>query len=151
MELEFRAANQKDLVGLVSLLISDPLGRSREDSSTPLNTQYVSTFAAIDKDPNNEIIVVELRGQLVGMFQITFIPYLTHIGSWRCAVEGVRVHENFRGRGYGEKIFEYIIALAKEKGCKMIQLTSDKQRPDAIRFYKKLGFKASHEGFKLAL
>ncbi len=151
MELEFRAANQKDLVGLVSLLISDPLGRSREDSSTPLNTQYVSTFAAIDKDPNNEIIVVELHDQLVGMFQITFIPYLTHIGGWRCAVEGVRVHENFRGRGYGEKIFEYIIALAKEKGCKMIQLTSDKQRPDAIRFYKKLGFKASHEGFKLAL
>jgi len=135
----------------VSLLINDPLGSLREDSSTPLNSRYISTFTAIDKDPNNELIVAELHGQLVGMVQVTFIPYITHIGSWRCLVEGVRIHEDFRGQGYGERMFEYVIALAKDKGCKLVQLTSDKQRPDAIRFYEKLGFNASHEGFKLAL
>jgi len=151
LELNFRPAVREDLDGLVSLLISDPLGSLREDSSSPLNTQYISAFTAIDKDPNNEIMVVELDGQLVGMLQITFIPYLTHIGSWRCLVEGVRVHENFRGHGYGEKMFEYVISLAIDKGCKLVQLTSDKQRPDAIRFYEKLGFKSSHEGFKLVL
>jgi len=151
LELTFRTANSEDLEILVSLLINDPLGSLREDSATPLNSQYVSAFAAIQKDPNNELIVAELGNQLVGMLQLTFIPYLTHIGSWRCLVEGVRIHEEFRGSGYGERMFEFAIDRAKDRGCKLIQLTSDKARPDAIRFYEKMGFKASHEGFKLAL
>lgn len=151
MELRFRSACIEDLENLVSLLSSDPLGSLREDTSTPLNESYISAFKAIDRDPNNALLVAELDAQLVGMLQLTFIPYLTHIGSWRCLVEGVRVHESFRGRGFGEKIFEYAIDLARVKGCRIVQLTSDKQRPGAIRFYKKLGFKATHEGFKLAL
>ena len=85
------------------------------------------------------------------MRQLTFIPYLTHIGSWRCLIEGVRIHESFHGCGYGKQMFEHAINLAKVKGCKIVQLTSDKQRPNAIRFYAKLGFKATHEGFKLTL
>lgn len=151
MELKFRTACINDLESLVSLLSNDPLGNLREDTSTPLNEAYISAFKAIDIDLNNELLVAELDTQLVGMLQLTFIPYLTHIGSWRCLVEGVRVHESFRGRGFGEKIFEYAIDLAKEKDCRIVQLTSDKQRPEAIRFYKKLGFKATHEGFKLVL
>lgn len=151
MELKYRSAQFEDLENLVSLLANDPLGSKREDTTIPLNSEYVSAFQAITNDPNNELLVVELNDALVGMLQITFIPYLTHIGSWRCLIEGVRIHEEFRGRGFGEQMFQYAIKLAKEKGCNLVQLTSDKKRPDAIRFYEKLGFKATHEGFKLAL
>lgn len=151
MELKYRSAQFEDLENLVLLLANDPLGSKREDTTTPLNSAYVSAFQAITNDPNNELLVVELNDALVGMLQITFIPYLTHIGSWRCLIEGVRIHEEFRGHGFGEQMFQHAIKLAKEKGCNLVQLTSDKKRPDAIRFYEKLGFKATHEGFKLAL
>ncbi len=151
MELEYHSAKFEDLESLVSLLSNDPLGSKREDATVPLNEAYISAFKAIARDPNNELLVVELEDSLVGMLQITYIPYLTHIGSWRCLIEGVRIHEDFRGQGFGEKMFEYAIKQAKDKGCKLVQLTSDKQRPDAIRFYEKLGFKATHKGFKLAL
>ncbi|MDH5433557.1 MAG: GNAT family N-acetyltransferase [Gammaproteobacteria bacterium] len=151
MELTFRKARQNDLEVLVSLLANDQLGSTREDASLPLNDSYTSAFNSIDSDPNNQLVVVELNNALVGMLQLTFIPYLTHTGSWRCLIEGVRIHQDFRGRGFGEQMFEYAISRAKEKGCKLVQLTSDKRRPDAIRFYEKLGFKASHEGFKLKL
>ena len=82
---------------------------------------------------------------------LTFIPYLTHIGSWRCLIEGVRIHKHFRNQGLGTRFFEWAIERAKGRGCSMVQLTSDKQRPEALRFYQQLGFKASHEGFKLTL
>ena len=151
METQFRIACREDLEAIVKLLANDPLGAVREDTTIPLNNAYWSAFSAIEEDPNNELIVVESEGQVVGMLQCTFIPYLTHTGSWRCLIEGVRIHENYRGCGLGEKMFEHAIERAKQKGCKLVQLTSDKQRPDAIRFYEKLGFKSSHEGFKLAL
>ncbi|GMQ46239.1 hypothetical protein VB10N_12380 [Vibrio sp. 10N] len=108
-------------------------------------------MAAIEQDPNNELWVVESESQVVGMLQLTFIPYLTHIGSWRCLIEGVRIAKKIRGQGLGEKMFVHAIGRARERGCNLVQLTSDKQRPDALRFYEKLGFVASHEGFKLAL
>ncbi len=151
MELKYRSADLEDLESLVALLSNDPLGSKREDASIPLNRAYLEAFEAITRDPNNELLVVELENSLVGMLQITFIPYLTHIGSWRCLIEGVRIDSDYRGQGLGEKMFEYAIEQAKNKGCTIVQLTSDKQRPDAIRFYEKLGFKATHEGFKLAL
>ena len=151
MELKYRSAQRDDLEDLVSLLSNDPLGRKREDSKMPLNGAYISAFEAITRDPNNELLVVELEDSLVGMLQITFIPYLTHIGSWRCLIEGVRVHSDFRGQGFGEQMFNHAIKLAQNKGCHIVQLTSDKQRPEAIKFYEKLGFKATHEGLKLAL
>lgn len=149
--LQYRPAEASDLEDLVALLSNDPLGRQREDASTPLNDAYLSAFNAIEADPNNLLLVAESEGQLAGMLQLTFIPYLTHIGSWRCLIEGVRVHESYRGLGYGEQMFEHAIGLAQSKGCRMVQLTSDKQRPDAIRFYEQLGFKATHEGLKLVL
>lgn len=151
MELKYRFAKREDLPLLVALLANDPLGRLREDTSVPLNIAYLSAFEAIDSDSNNELLVAELGSQIVGMLQLTFIPYLTHIGSWRCLIEGVRIHEDFRGQSLGEQMFQYAINRAKQKGCTVVQLTSDKKRPDAIRFYEKLGFKASHEGFKLSL
>jgi ribosomal protein S18 acetylase RimI-like enzyme len=151
MKLNYRSAKLEDLECLVALLSNDPLGSQREDAATPLNRAYIEAFKAIVQDPNNELIVVELKNSVVGMLQITFIPYLTHIGSWRCLIEGVRIHSEYRGKGLGEQMFAHAIQLAKNKGCNLVQLTSDKKRPDAIRFYEKLGFKATHDGFKFAL
>lgn len=151
MNIEYREAQVEDVDALVSLLSNDPLGAQREDVSRPLNPAYLAAFEAILRDPNNLLFTAREDGELVGMLQLTFIPYLTHIGSWRCLIEGVRVHSAYRGKGLGENMFAHAIGLARDKGCKMVQLTSDKQRPDALRFYEKLGFKASHEGFKLPL
>ena len=154
LKLSFRQAKEKDLEVLVYLLADDELGQLREDTTIPLNTAYLQNFKQITADPNNELIVVELDHAnpiIVGMLQLTFIPYLTHIGSWRCLVEGVRINKEYRGTGLGSEFFKWAINRAKEKDCSIIQLTSDKQRPNAIRFYEKLGFSATHEGFKLKL
>ena len=151
MNLTFREAVEKDLPLMVEMLADDELGSQREDTSKPLNPAYLSAFKSIVVDPNNELIVVEKEGNLIGMLQLTFIPYLTHKGSWRCLVEGVRIQHNFRGDGIGTRVFEWVIQYARGKGVNILQLTSDKQRPDAIRFYEGLGFKSTHEGFKLKL
>jgi GNAT superfamily N-acetyltransferase len=156
MNLTFRQAIEDDLVALVNMLADDELGANREDNRSPLNQAYLAAFTHLNADPNNELIVVESEDnvgvkRLVGMLQLTFIAYLTHIGSWRCLIEGVRIHSNYRGQGLGGQFFQWAIHRAKEKECNMVQLTSDKERPDAIRFYEGLGFVASHEGMKLKL
>lgn len=151
MQLTYREAEHQDLTQLVAMLADDKLGAQREDNSSPLNDRYIQAFRHISSDPNNELTVVTSNNKIVGMLQLTFIPYLTHTGSWRCLIEGVRIHKDCRGQGLGTKFFEWAITRAKEKGCNLVQLTSDKQRPDAIRFYENLGFEATHEGFKLKL
>jgi GNAT superfamily N-acetyltransferase len=150
-QLLYRDATEEDLPALVAMLAEDPLGAAREDTSSPLNARYLEAFRAIETDPNNRLTLVEENGRPVGMLQLTFIPYLTHTGSWRCLVEGVRIHRDCRGRGLGGEFIRWAIAQARERGCSIVQLTSDKQRPDALRFYESLGFSASHEGFKLRL
>lgn len=145
MKLTFREAIKNDVPVLVQLLADDELGASREDASTPLNNDYFSAFDQINADPNNELIIVEVEGIIAGMLQLTFIPYLTHIGSWRCLIEGVRVNSKYRGNGLGSDFINWAIERARQRHCKTVQLTSDKQRPDALRFYEKLGFKASHD------
>ena len=151
MNLTFREATQADLPFLIDMLADDELGSQREDTSKPINQAYLSAFSHISSGPDNELVVVCVKNKIAGMLQLTFIPYLTHIGSWRCLIEGVRIHSDFRGQGLGTKLFEWAIHRAKKKGCNLVQLTSDKQRPNAIRFYENLGFKATHEGFKLKL
>lgn len=137
---------------LVRLLADDPLGAQREAATSPLPASYYAAFEAIDRDPNNELIVAETAdSQLAGMLQLTFIPYLTYQGGWRALVEGVRVAAALRSGGIGGRLLQRAIDRARERGCHMIQLTSDKARPDAIRFYESLGFVASHEGMKLRL
>lgn len=133
------------------MLSDDELGALREDGSRPLNQKYLQAFAEIESDANNELTVVESDGEVVGMLQLTFIPYLTYIGSWRCLIEGVRIHSDHRGQGLGAKFLQWAIERARERDCRIVQLTSDKKRPSALRFYESLGFKATHEGFKLRL
>lgn len=151
VSLTFRPAVRKDLERIVQLLADDPLGSSRERSSLPLASSYERAFEAIVEDVNNQLVVAEQAGTVIGVLQITFIPYLTHQGSWRALIEGVRVATEARSTGVGRQLFVWAIGLARERGCRLVQLTSDKSRPDAIRFYQSLGFIASHEGMKLHL
>ncbi len=151
MKLKFREAEINDLEMLVSLLANDKLGAQREDATLPINANYSTAFAHISRDPNNELLIAEFEGKLVGMLQLTYIPCLTYVGSWRCLIEGVRIDETYRGKGLGKQMFEYAVQIARTRGCKLVQLTSDKQRPDAIRFYEKIGFTATHVGLKLHL
>jgi GNAT superfamily N-acetyltransferase len=147
----FRRATRGDLEDVVRLLADDPLGAKREEYVLPLPEPYHSAFEAIDRDPNNELVVVELDGRIVGVLQLTYIPYITYRGGWRALIEGVRVDASARSSGVGRKLFTWAIERARGKGCHMVQLTSDKTRPDAIRFYESLGFVTSHEGMKLHL
>lgn len=147
----FRLATRADLPDIVRMLADDALGSKREQYASPLPASYYSAFEAIDRDPNNELVVIELDGKVVGVLQLTYIPYLTYRGSWRALIEGVRIDASARSGGLGHKLFAWTIERARAKGCSLVQLTSDKARPDAIRFYASLGFVASHEGLKLHL
>jgi GNAT superfamily N-acetyltransferase len=146
-----RRATVADLPAIVRLLADDPLGARRERYATPLPAGYEAAFAAIERDPNQELTVACVGDALVGVLQITFIPYLTYQGGWRALIEGVRIAASHRSQGLGRFMFEWAIARARARGCHMVQLTTDKSRPDAIRFYQALGFVASHEGMKLLL
>jgi ribosomal protein S18 acetylase RimI-like enzyme len=147
----FREACAHDIPELISLLMDDELGKLREDGSNDIKQCYQLAFEQIDRDPNNQLIVMQIEKRIAGMLQLTFIPYLTHMGSWRCLIEGVRVHREFRGMGLGTRFIQWAITRAEEKQCAIVQLTSDKRRDKALRFYRDLGFEASHEGFKLRL
>lgn len=145
--LKLRHAVAGDLDAIVAILADDKLGKLREKPGDPA---YATAFAAIDADPNNELWVIEgPDGRVMGTLQLTFIPGLSHKGATRAQIEAVRVVDELQGQGVGRWLFERMIERARERGAHLVQLTSDKQRPDAIRFYQSLGFVASHEGFKL--
>lgn len=147
----FRTANAQDLTKIVEMLADDKLGKTRERYENPLPESYIKAFKAIEADPNNELIVGCVGEVIVGVLQITFTPYLTHQGSWRATIEGVRIASSERGKGMGANLINYAIEQAKTRGCHMIQLTTDKEREDSLRFYERLGFKATHEGLKMKL
>jgi GNAT superfamily N-acetyltransferase len=149
--LLFRRARSEDLPLIVRMLADDPLGAKREADVSPLPESYRLAFDAIDRDPNNELVVAEIDGRVIGVLQMTFIPYITYQGSWRALIEGVRIASEVRSGGVGRRMFEWAIERARQRKCRLVQLTSDKARPDAIRFYQNLGFIASHEGLKLHL
>ena len=150
-QIEFREAQRDDVSDIVEMLADDPLGAQRECFETPLPQCYFDAFQAIERDPNNELVVAILDNKIIGVLQLTFIPYLTYRGGWRALIEGVRVAPRFRSRGIGRELFEWAIDRARARKCHMVQLTVDKSRQDALRFYVSLGFVASHEGQKLHL
>jgi len=147
----FRRATKADLPHIIALLADDALGRTREDPSTPLDARYTAAFEALDRDPNQLMVVVEAAGVLVGCLQLSFIPGLSRTGMWRGQIESVRIAASHRGAGLGRTVFEWAIGECRKRGCGLVQLTSDKTRRDAIRFYESLGFRTSHEGMKLDL
>ncbi len=151
-ELIFRKAIKVDIPNIVKMLADDELGSKREDYRVPLPTIYYDAFQNIVLDKNQELIIIENSNkEIIGSLQLTFIPYMTYRGGLRAQIEAVRVHKKFRGKGFGRKILNWAIKRSKEKGAHLVQLTTNKQRLDAIEFYKTLGFRDSHMGMKLNL
>ena len=150
-EPTFRSARSNDLAAIVALLADDELGATREDASTPLDPRYTAAFAAVTADPNQLLLVADRGGGVVGCLQITFIPGLTRTGMWRGQIEGVRIAREKRAIGIGREMFGWAIERCRERDCGLVQLTTDKTRPDAHTFYAALGFGASHEGMRLNL
>ncbi len=148
---KLRRAQRGDLEAMVAMLADDDLGSGREDASLPLAAAYVDAFQAIDGDPNQLLAVAISSNQVVGTLQLTFMPGLARTGLWRGQIEAVRIAKGFRSSGLGQQMFEWAIAQCKQRGCGLVQLTTDKSRPDAHRFYDRLGFEASHIGHKLKL
>ncbi|MBQ1032990.1 GNAT family N-acetyltransferase [Micromonospora sp. C97] len=148
-DLIYREAVRADLPAVIALLADDVLGKARD--FTEVDEAYERAFAAIDADPRNQLIVAEQCGDLVGCLQITYIPGLGRHGSERSLIESVRVRSDRRGQGLGRDLMTWAIDQARQRGCALVQLTTDKTRTDAHRFYLGLGFVASHEGMKLAL
>jgi len=150
--MNFRKAQANDVSAIVQMLADDELGQTRENFTDPLPTKYYQAFENINSDPNQELIVVENDElQIIGTLQLSFIPYLTYQGGIRAQIEAVRVHKEHRSEGIGKSFFLWAINRAKERGAHLLQLTTDKKRPDALRFYENLGFKTTHEGMKLHL
>ena len=150
--LRIRRALAVDLPAIVRLLADDPLGAQRERLEDPLPVSYRRAFEAIERDPNNELVVAEgENGIAVAVLQLSFTPGISHQGGWRATIEGVRVDSRLRGCGLGHELLRWAIERARQRGCHQVQLTTDKTRTAARRFYDSLGFVASHEGMKLTL
>ncbi|NBE84997.1 GNAT family N-acetyltransferase [Micromonospora rubida] len=145
----FREAVRADLPAIIALLADDVLGKARD--FTEVDEAYESAFADISADPRNHLVVADDDGALVGCMQITYIPGLGRHGAERSLIEAVRVRADRRGQGLGREMMRWAIDQAERRGCALVQLTTDKTRADAHRFYRNLGFVASHEGMKLAL
>ncbi|MCP2048554.1 UNVERIFIED_ORG: GNAT superfamily N-acetyltransferase [Paenarthrobacter nicotinovorans] len=144
-----RRARKGDLPRILALLADDQLGAVREsvDDLAP----YELAFDAIDADPAHLLVVGELDGEVVATFQLSYLPGLSRKGSWRSQIEAVRVSGELRGQGVGALMIQWAVDQARERGCSLVQLTTDKSRVAAHRFYERLGFVASHEGMKLKL
>ncbi|MFF6875074.1 MULTISPECIES: GNAT family N-acetyltransferase [unclassified Streptomyces] len=148
-DLEIRAAIADDVPAIVAMLADDPLGAQREspDDLAP----YLAALERLSADPNQRLVVAVRQSQVVGTLQLTIIPGLSRRGATRSTIEGVRIHADERGSGLGTQLIEWAINASRDEGCQLVQLTSDRTRTDAHRFYERLGFTASHTGFKLQL
>jgi GNAT superfamily N-acetyltransferase len=148
-DITIRPARRDDVPAIVALLADDPLGRVREDAADL--GAYLRAFDEIAAQPGNFLLVAGRAGAVVGCLQLTVIPGLSRRGMKRGLIEAVRVGAGERGHGLGEQLVRHAVGLARGEGCGLVQLTSDKSRPDAHRFYERLGFVASHVGMKLDL
>lgn len=147
--MTLREARREDIRRVVEMLADDALASGREKLDGDMRA-YQAAFDAIEADPNNTLYVWD-EGGVVGCLQLTFLPGMSYQGSWIAQVEGVRVDRSMRGEGIGEEMMKFVIAKARERKCKHVQLMTNKRRADAQRFYERLGFEMSHEGMKLAL
>ncbi|MGW4701657.1 N-acetyltransferase family protein [Streptomyces sp. NPDC004285] len=148
-DLEIRPATAEDLPAIVAMLADDPLGAQREspDDLGP----YATAFERLASDPNQHVVVAVRGDKVVGTLQLTVIPGLSRKGTTRSVIEGVRIHSDERGSGLGTQLIEWAVAESGRQDCRLVQLTSDATRTDAHRFYERLGFEASHVGFKKSL
>ncbi|MER6747839.1 GNAT family N-acetyltransferase [Streptomyces fungicidicus] len=148
-DLEIRAAAADDLPAIVGMLADDPLGARRESPEDL--APYLTALERLGADPNQHLVVAVREGRVVGTLQLTIVPGLSRRGATRSIIEAVRIHGDERGSGLGSRLIEWAIDASRREGCQLVQLTSDNTRTDAHRFYERLGFTASHVGFKLPL
>jgi GNAT superfamily N-acetyltransferase len=149
--VRYRLATAEDIPAIVQMLADDTLGATRERVETPLPQSYYDAFRAIESDPNIELIVAEAAGQIIGTVQVGYVPGLSRQGMWHATIEAVRVAATERGKGIGAAMIQETIARARQRGCGLMQLASDRSREDARRFYERLGFVHTHVGMKLSL
>ena len=149
--LTIRNARVEDLPGIVAMLADDPLAAERECTTEPLPAAYFDAYEEIESDPGQTLLVAERGGALVGTLQLSIIPNLTFEGRRRAQVEGVRIAAGARGQGVGRNLIMHAREIAREHECHILQLTTNRQRPEAVRFYERLGFVDSHHGLKLFL
>ena len=149
--LQFSSATRDDIPKIVEMLQDDQLGATRELFSDPLPECYYQAFDEIETEPNNELVIARLDNEMVGFLQITFIPNLTYKGGRRALIESVRVAKSARRNGIGKALIEFAITKSRERNCRVVQLTSNKERKGTIEFYLSQGFDLSHEGFKLMI
>ncbi len=148
--MKFRKATYTDVSSIVEMIADDELGIQRENFQNPLPQNYLNAFEKIDSDQNQELIVLENDNlEVIGTLQLTFIQYLTYQGGIRAQIEAVRIRKDYRGLGLGKTLFRWAIERAQSRNAHVLQLTTDKKRSEAIKFYEDLGFKGSHEGMKL--
>lgn len=148
---QIRDATSADLGAIVALYADDELGATREQPSHPLPDAYWSAFRQLEVDPSHRLIVAEAAGDVVGTLQLSFIPHLVLLGGQRAQIEAVRVRADRRGSGLGREMIEWAIECARERGCVLLQLTTNAMRRDAARFYESHGFEGTHVGMKLDL
>ena len=146
-----RKADAADVGAIVGLLAADPLRAAVESLAIEDRRPYDLAFASIDADPAQLLVVVSAGQAVVATMQLTFIPGLARRGTGRMQVEAVRVQSDLRGNGLGSAMIRWAIEEGRRRGVKLVQLTSDGSRTAAHRFYERLGFEASHVGFKLPL
>lgn len=145
-----RRAREDDVPDVVRLLANDQLGATRDGIQDEADrARYVAAFDAIDTDPGELLMVADRGGRIVATFQLSFLPGLARRGAWRSQVEAVRVADHERGTGLGTELMRWAVEESRRRGCTLVQLTSDRTREDAHRFYRRLGFADSHVGFKL--
>lgn len=150
-DVKFRSARSDDLLAIVTLLADDILGQTRNPPFDADPHAYRRAFRAIEKSPDNDIIVAEQAGRIVGCFQLTFIRGLSYAGGERAQIESVRVASGLRGQSLGTRMMQHAIELARQRGCVLVQLTTDARREHTRRFYERLGFSATHHGMKMRL
>ncbi|WP_120076593.1 GNAT family N-acetyltransferase [Aurantiacibacter odishensis] len=149
--LTYRDATPDDLPFIAALGDADEVAAARDPARATIAEEQRKALAAITTDPNHRLLVVERDGERVGSFQLSFIPGVSRQGAWRGQIESVRVIDSLRGQGIGEAMMRWAIDRCAEKGCGVVQLTSDRQRDAAHRFYERLGFEPTHTGFKMKL
>lgn len=149
--IEIRPLRRQELAAVVNLLADDALGQGRERADGDLHPDYLAAFEAIESDPAHEVLVAVANDEVLGCLQLSFLPGLSRRGMWRGQIEGVRVARSARGQGLGRQLMQWAIDACRERGCGLVQLTSDIRRTEAARFYESMGFTASHVGFKLDL
>ncbi|MBC87060.1 MAG: GNAT family N-acetyltransferase [Bdellovibrionaceae bacterium] len=147
--MEIRKAKNTDLDAIIELLHDDTLGKDRESVSDGDMEKYRAVFIELSESEYFDVFVMVDNKQIIGCYQMMYLPHLSFTGTQRGQVESVRIRSDLRGKGLGTKLMKHAIDTARKAGCGIFQLTSNKERKEANKFYRELGLEPTHDGYKL--